>query len=519
MTEDHETMGTFSSLTRRAFLQRAALSLPAFSALKSLSFAAEPPPQPGPAIAQLPPPPAAGRKKVIVVGAGMAGLTAAYELVNWGHDVTLLEAQNRVGGRVLTLRTPFADGLYAEAGAIDFTPSARNLRHYVKLFNLTTTTPRFFPQLKTPFHLRGQRYLDAEGLKTQWPYKLNAGEQGLELMEYFQKYIGHAADSLGDPTSADWDVQRFKHLDQLTLADYMKSQGASDEGVEFFSHMVNVGYGWRTGSALHRLASDFALFNRGGQRTLFLEGGTDVLPRAFARYLRDQILYGAALTRVVQENGKVRAVFRQAGSEQTIEGDYLICTAPCPAVKRVEFTPALPAAKRQIFDQLEYAPVTRIFLQTRKRFWIEAGETGNGVTDLPILLVAEQPVARPNDLGPRGILEAHIRGEDALPVGALDLDRQIAFAAEHMEKFHPGLGKHLEVGTAYSWHTDPWAGGGYPWWKPGQLTSWVPELAKPEGRVFFAGEHTSHLGRTLEGAVLSGNRAAREVQVAAGREG
>lgn len=509
-------MGTFSSLTRRAFLQRAALSLPAFSALSSLSFAAEPPPQPGPPISQLPPPPTAGRKKVIVVGAGLAGLTAAYELVNWGHDVTVLEAQTRPGGRVLTLRSPFADGLFAEAGAIDFTPSARNLRHYVKLFNLTTTTPRPL-NLKTPFHLRGGRYLDGAGLKPEWPYRLTPEEKSLELMEFYQKYIGHAADSLGDPTDATWDIQRFKHLDQLTFADYMKSQGASDEGVEFFSHMVNLGYGWRTGAALHRLASDFALFNRGGQRNLFLDGGSDMLPRAFARFLRDQIFYGAPLTRVVQENGKVRAVFRQDGAEQTIEGDYLICAAPCPALRKVEFTPALPAAKRQILDQLTYAPVTRIFLQTRKRFWIEAGETGNGVTDLPIKLVTEQPIARPADLGPRGILEAHIRGEDAVPVGALDLDRQIAFAAEHLEKLHPGFGRHLEGGTSYSWHTDPWAGGGYPWWKPGQLTTWMPELARPEGRVYFAGEHTSHLGRTMEGAVLSGNRAAREVQEAAGR--
>src|SRR5689334_7361588 len=105
-------MEFFSHLTRRAFLTRAALSLPAAAVLPRLPAAAEPPapaahPDPEP-----PPPPAAHPQKVIILGAGLAGLSAAHELVSWGHDVTVLEAQTRPGGRVLTLRTPFSDGLY-----------------------------------------------------------------------------------------------------------------------------------------------------------------------------------------------------------------------------------------------------------------------------------------------------------------------------------------------------------------------------------------------------------------------
>lgn len=516
-------MDIASYLTRRSFLTRAALSLPAMAALPRLVSAAEPPAASSkPAISELPPPRQAARpRKVIVIGAGLAGLTAAYELAAWGHDVTVLEAQNRPGGRVYTLRSPFADGLSAEAGAIDFTDSARNVKHYVKAFNLSYAVPYREPRdLSSAFYLRGQRLVVGRFDRAQWPYDLTPEEKSLGFFPgLYMKYMGKAADELGDPTDADWDIQRFKRFDQLTLVDYMKSQGASGEAIELLSYIMTVGYGWDTVSALHRLASDWALFNRGGGNQHFLEGGTEALPKAFARSLRDRIQYGSPVTAIVQDAGKVRAVFQQGGAERTLEADYLVCTAPCPVLRRVDFSPVLPALKRRIIEQLEYTPVTRIFVQTRRRLWLDEGLVGTSNTDLPIKLVSEHPFARTKDMGPRGILESHIRGSEAMAVGSLDLDRQLAFAAGHMEKLHPGLSQYVEGGAAVSWQNDPWAGGGYAWWKPGQLTEWMPELARAEGRVHFAGEHTSALGRTMEGAVLSGNRAAREVAEAALREG
>jgi monoamine oxidase len=517
-------MGYFSHLTRRSLLQRAALSVPAIAVLPRLAYAAAAAPAPAPpappanpAVSELPPPQhAAHPRKVIVVGAGLAGLTAAYELAAWGHDVTVLEAQNRPGGRVYTLHG-FSDGLSAEAGAMDYTESARNMKHYVKVFNLPTTAPQP-DKLATLFYLRGKRLVAGGGKPFEWPYDITPEEKKLDLFSMYKKYMGNAADELGDVTDANWDIQRFKRFDQVTLADLMKSNGATDEAIELLSHAMTVGYGWRTVAALHRLSSDFSLFNRGGGQQHILTGGAEALPQAFAKSLRDRIYYGAAVHRIAQENGKVRATFRQGGSDQTLEADYLVCAAPCPVLRRVEFSPELPARKSRIIEEIEYTPVTRIFVQTRRRFWIDAGETGTGNTDLPIKLVTEHPLARPDDLGPRGILEAHIRGSEAVAVGALTLDEQIAFAAEYLEKLHPGFSKYVEGGASVSWHNDPWAGGGYAWWKPGQLTDWMPELAKSEGLVHFAGEHTSPLGRTMEGAVLSGNRAAREVHDAATRQ-
>jgi len=484
--------------TRRTFLQRAALSLPALAAFPHLAATAE---------TQAPvPAPAGSPRKVIVVGAGLAGLAAAWELQQAGHDVTVLEAQNRAGGRVYTLRSPFADGMYAEAGAVSFADNAIT-KHYVEAFKLTTE-PFRMNRRAAVYHLRGKRFEVAPGQPADWPYDLTPEEKKIGF-GLIPKLFGAAAKM--NPFAPDFDLAALKQYDAVTLADYLASQGASAEAIALLSAGVFFGYGWSEVSALHRLLSDAGVAFASGGAALTLPGGMDQLAGAFAKPLRERIYYGAPVTKVIQEPDKVRVVFRQGGAEQTLEADRLICAAPVPALRKIEFTPALPAAKRQIVEKLEYLPVTRVYLQIRRRFWEDAGRGGGASTDLPIQIVSEQPFAQSVLTGPRGVLESHMKGEQAERIAALDPEAQLAFAIENIEKVQPGLRQYVEGGTSYSWANNPWAGGGYAWWKPGQLTEWMPELAKPEGRVHFAGEHTSAVARTVEGALMSGVRAAKEV--------
>lgn len=484
-------------LTRRDLLKQTALAIPALAAIPGMAFATE----------QTAPAPAGNPRKIIVVGAGLAGLAAAYELSRKGHDVTVLEARPHAGGRVLTLRSPFADGLYAEAGAISFSDSYSHMIRYLKAFDLPREEqgPRGTPV----FHLRGKGFEIKQGQKPEWPYKLDAGEKDLYLGGLIRKYFS-ATEKLGDPSTPDWRPEPFLDWDRITLAKFLEGQGASAEAIALLGDSAWWGYGWSEVSALHRLISDVALFFL-GQKSYVIPGGTDLLPRAMAKALQERIRYGAPVVRIVQETDKVRAVFRQGGVEQSLEADRLICTVPTPVMRKIEFSPGLPARKREIFEKLEYSPVTRIFAQSRRRFWADAGRAGAVSTDLPIDLVAEHPAAASAKVGPRAVLECHMKGDEAVRVGALDLDAQLAYAVENLDKAHPGFRSHFEGGTSYAWGTDPWAGGGYAWWKPGQMSEWLPELVKPEGRVHFAGEHTSWLARTMEGALESGNRAAREV--------
>jgi monoamine oxidase len=516
-----------SEWTRREVLRRAALAAPAIaglprfaSALAAGPAAASDSPAAGAAgPAEAAPAPARRPQRVIVMGAGLAGLAAAYELVEMGHTVTVLEARQYAGGRVHTLREPFDDGLYAEAGAIDFSASYRHLVRYVKILDLPTAPPQEGPQWVV-YYLRGKRFAvkwDANTKEPDWPLPLTAEERQLGYNRMFQKYFA-IIDKIGDPGAPGWSVEPWKSYDTMTLASFLKRQGASDAAVELLSDTLPFGYGWSQVSALHRLLSDIALFFLdASQISMVIAGGNDRLPLGLAKRLGDRIHYGAAVVKVMQQPGRVRAVYRRnGGAEEWVDADRLICAAPCPALRNVEFQPELPAARRQILEQLEYNPVTRIYLQVKRRFWTaELGDLwASAQTDLPIQNVFEDPLGRPAGLGPRGILECHVKGPVAVQLAAMDEPARIAFALDNMEKAYPGLKSNFERGTSVAWGTDPWAGGGYAWWKPGQLTSWAPELAKPSGRLHFAGEHTSLLGRTMEGALESGNRAAREVHAA-----
>ena len=119
-------------------------------------------------------------KRVLVVGAGLAGLSAAFELTQAGHDVTVLEARTRPGGRVHTLRDPFADGLYAEAGAARIPNHHHFTLKYAELFGLTLD-PFEPPDVPSVYHVRGQRIRVTPGQKVEWPYDLTAEERALGL--------------------------------------------------------------------------------------------------------------------------------------------------------------------------------------------------------------------------------------------------------------------------------------------------------------------------------------------------
>lgn len=493
----HRSLG----LSRRDLLKTAALALPALSLPTARASAAA-----TPALERTGKP-----RKVIVVGAGLAGLSAAWELTQAGHEVTVLEASQRPGGRVHTLREPFSDGLTAEAGGMTFSDGFRHFPRYLEIFKIASAPVARAP-LAVVHHLRGRRLEVQPGTPPAWPYDLKPDEQGLGSIALVQKYFAEA-EKLGDPTAPDWTVNPFKEWDQVTLAAWLKSHGASDEAIALMGDSLFFGHGWSTGSALHRLISDVALFYM-GQGSHVIPGGMDLLPRAFAQALRERIWYGTPVTGILQEPERVRVVFQQGDSEQTLEADRLICTVPVPLLRRIAITPELPGSKRRILGALESSKVTRLYLQSRRRFWTDAGDLGRAFTDLPIELVSEHPLVRAEDAGPRAILECHPKGEVAERLDSMDEKARLAFALEHLEKIHPGMRAHFEGGASYSWGNDPWARGGYPEWKPGQLTGGLPELARAEGRIHFAGEHTSVLSRTMEGALESGNRAALEVHAA-----
>jgi monoamine oxidase len=443
------------------------------------------------------------RRRVVIIGAGLAGLAAAHELDGAGFDVTILEARTRPGGRVYTMREPFSDGLYAEAGAARIQDSHQFTLRYAKQFNLTLDL--FFPtQGANVSRVAGRRILGPPRLPVdlaQVPLPFSDEEKKLGHLGCLSKYLFAHLGDVGDPTAADWpsrDLSRF----EMTIPQFCEKQGASPA----FISLIALGHDLGGMSALH-LLRDTAV-GAPTKQWFKIRGGNDLLPKAMAAPFADRIRYGAAVVRLEQDASGVRATYLQDGSPVVVAGDYLICAIPPTVLRRVEIAPALSAAKRTAVQTLEGLPMARVFLQSARRFWLARGESGWGNSDDPIDVwdySRDQP-------GTRGILGAYTSGRMAQTISLQEPAERGRYVLGMMERIHPGIREHYEGSASYSWVNDPWALGAAADFKAGQMSAFYGPMRVPEGRIHFAGEHTSPWGGWMNGGLESGHRAAAEIR-------
>jgi monoamine oxidase len=446
-------------------------------------------------------------RRVIVIGAGLSGLVAAYELTQAGHDVTILEARLRPGGRVYTLRNLLSDNLYAEAGAIYIHDNHTHTLRYVRQFNLPLDeTP--LRNFQSVYYLRGRRVRFSPNAAIRWHLPLTAEEQRLGQSGMWQKYIGEALQEIGDPRAPDWPPESLRRYDQMTMAEFLRSRGASDGAIA----LLRAGYLDLWGESIESysalsLLRDQALL-RGSRRSYTIRGGNDQLPKAFAERLAEKIRYGAEVVQIEQTPQGVRVLYQRAGQRVAVSGDRLICALPFTLLQRIVVTPPFSESKARAMAELPVTSVTRVYLQTRQRFWEAEGLTPSANTDLPIMWTHDVTFNQP---GGRGVMESYMTGASARQTAAMKESERLAFTLEHMEKVFPGTRDHYEGGISHSWDQDEYARGGYIWFKPGQMTALWPHITRPEGRVHFAGDHTSSQPGWMNGALESGLRAAREV--------
>ncbi len=373
-------------------------------------------------------------KKVLVAGGGLAGLSAAYELTQMGHQVTVLEARDRPGGRGLTLRDGFSEGLYAEAGAEVFSDTHNFVHRYVKQFNLPLIAAPSSAGLMSLYYVKGQRIQNKHaGLK--WPMPLSADEQKLLPSDLEQKYVEPAVAEIGDPLSAGWPSREIlEKYDRVSMAEMLRRRGASPNAID----LLQLGYGdsWDNGtepdSSLCLLRDD-AVGRSGTERRI--SGGNDRLPQQLAGKLGARVHYRTALVRVEQDSKQVTITVSENGRHHKLSADYLVCAIPFPVLRNIEIAPAFSPKKQVAIRDLQYISVTRVFLETKSRFWTAAGLSGYAATDLPIGTTWD---CSQGEGGNRGILECYTSGETARQLAALPERRRIDTALENTEKLFPG---------------------------------------------------------------------------------
>ena len=433
------------------------------------------------------PTPAQGPQRIVVIGAGLAGLCSAFELANAGHDVTIFEARARPGGRILTLREPFADGLYAEAGAMTISSSHALTLRYARLFELPLVEVKDAPGAFIT-HIQGQR---------------------VDRPASARRYFGEALAAAAGADAPDWPPASLRQYDAMTVGDLWRKNGASEDvlAVLRLGFLGLLGDGIDAVSALNGLRE--TALRVPTDLHYRIDGGNDKLPKAFASRLRDRIHYGAPVVRIVHGAASVRLSVKDASGLHEVTADRAICAVPFTTLRDVEISPAFsPLTQRAIVEALSTS-VTRTFLQCRTRFWTAGGLSGGASTDLPVTSLSHVTHTQP---GSRAILESYTAGANARRLAAMPLDERLAFVVDQGTRIFPELRSQFEGGTSISWGSDPWAKGAYAWFKPGQLALLPPRADQAQGRVHFAGDHTSAFPGWMQGALASAGRVVQEIQ-------
>jgi monoamine oxidase len=446
-------------------------------------------------------------RRVIIVGAGMAGLVAGYELLRAGHNPVILEAQNRVGGRVYTLRQPFAPGLYAEAGAMRI-PRAHDLTMaYVGKFGLKTSNFTM-GNLNAYYYVNGCKWRvnNAGDDPDCLGFPLAEHERGKTIDELWAEALRPFARRLEESDSGCWpDI--VAEYDQYSTREFLETLNWSEGAIERFGLLANQ-EALMNASFLELLREEVGNYYT---EMVEIEGGMDMLPRAFLPTLKDHIRFGAKMVAIDQSPDDVTIHYRTPAGRFSETGDYAILAVPFPVLRHVDMVKPFSRPKQRAIRQLHYDASAKILMQCRRRFWEEdEGIFGGGtMTDLPIRTVYYPDHGR--DTGRGILLASYTWSEDAQRWGSLSPEERIIQALENVACIHPQIREEFEVGTSKMWHDDEFAGGAFALFDPGQQSLLYEHIIAPEGRIDFAGEHTSLCHAWIQGAIESGLRAAYEV--------
>jgi monoamine oxidase len=432
--------------------------------------------------------------EVIVAGAGLAGLTAARYLERAGAVVTVIDARGRVGGRVLTIREGFADGQHAEAGGDLIEEEQTEVLTLAKELKLETVRI----------------------LRSGWGF-YGAAKGGQRKIRAAPDTFTRAAALLKPEIAAfkaadsQWDSGVARVLGRQSVADWIER---ADADVELASGLRGLrGFFLADPETLSLLAlvDQFATGGAPGAGRMYrLRHGNDTLPAAMAKSLRGRLLLETVLKAVTHSERSV-SITIDDGRQHELTTDFVVLALPASTLAHVVFRPALPAEQHRAIATLRYGAAARILLQFEHRFWRRFRRPIAYGTDQPIGAVWDANEQQP---GKPGILTLLAGGAASQEVRAI-LSRG-GWPALRRRLSWLGAPSNLIATMTHTWEKDRWSKGGYAVFDsrfdPG-LRSW---LARPAGRLAFAGEHTSRRWQGyMNGAIESGRRAAVEIAMLA----
>ncbi|HVR42004.1 MAG TPA: FAD-dependent oxidoreductase [Thermoanaerobaculia bacterium] len=451
---------------------------------------------------------ARGSDPVLIVGAGIAGLTAAWRLEREGVAVRLIEAQPRVGGRMWSLRDRFPDRQVVELGGELIDTNHHTIRGLaselgVELDDLAADDPALSSEV---WFFGGARRSDAE------------------VIEAFRPIAARIEADLA-ALSGDGDVtwsspNGGEALDRISIAEWLDHNGVRG----WIRELIDIGYTTEYGletaeqSSLNLLTmiqwspDEFEIFGESDER-FHVRGGNDRITSELASRLETEIETGTFLEAITRRpDGSFACSVRRGGTSFAIGAPRVLVTIPFTMLREVELRLEMPERKRRAIDELGYGTNAKLMVGFSDRIWrTRHASNGSVLTDLPFQLTWETSRMQP---GRAGVLTNFTGGRHGIELGEGSPAEQARALVGDLERVFPGIAEARAGMTEvrFHWPSFRYTRGSYASYRPGQWTAFRGVEAERVGNLHFAGEHCSLEAQGfMEGGCASGAAAASEI--------
>lgn len=451
-------------------------------------------------------PDAATPRRVVVVGAGLAGLTAALDLRAAGWDVVVLEARARVGGRVLTERQAFTDGQIAELGGESIDDNHHAIRALVAEYGLHTAARPAGRDTRATVFRRGRRRSAAQYVAQRDGKVFDDYNRYYDSIDGLGERVGDPARPGDTPHAARYDRRSLAdHLDALDLVPEARWLVEREETAEYAidPRRLSLLFVMQQAAVVEDVPDSAA-------ETMRIAEGNDALPHAMAGALGDAVRLGAPVTRISRTPGSVRVQTADA----SYTGAHVVLAVPPSVARRIEFRPELPGPVRDALDGVDLGPAVKVLQQYPERFWRAGGASGVIVADQPFAIGWDATDSVP---GTAGILTTFTTGRRGSAFARVHGDARTVAVNRQLERLYGRVASDPVAAATEAWPDERWTRGGYAFFAPGRFLSTWPVLHAAHGRLHFAGEHTETLAGYMESAVRSGHRVARRIGSPPGR--
>jgi monoamine oxidase len=505
-----------------------------------------------------------GPRHVVILGAGMAGLVAAYELLKLGNTVEIIEASGAAGGRVHTHH--FKDGSYAELGAMRVPITHDYTHYYIAAMGLRNKLITFINNVENGFwDIRNvvTRQTAAGAASIYQHYRLSEAFRKVQNFPSGGAIFGFLMDNFIEGLTEDEKQMMFEGVAGTRLLQLLSGtslgefliQSAGEEVQDVIGVFTSLDVWWD--KALSMYLRDEMVGTGSCLQTL--EGGMSQLPDALYAEVSAHVTFNREVVRIKLLDHKVQVTTKtpdQEGTEKTQEYDYVLCTIPFSVLRRIDLE-NLSYAKMSAIRGMTYASSTKVALDCKERFWQNGPHPilgGSSTSDhiqrqtyypmdhLPVTKPLLRESVRPTVEGarfrrpsihtttpqaappealmknaesaesmPGALLGAYCWDQDARRLGALSNDERAEVVIENVSRFHPELREYVVDHASIAWDQYRWTAGAFVMLKPNELERLYPAAIRPEGRLYFAGEHCSTDQGWIQGALIASLRAVLQI--------